>query len=66
MKVLVRIGGRTEEVDVGDGDNITALLNRLKINPETAIVSKNGSFVPDDDTIEEGNELTVIKVASGG
>jgi sulfur carrier protein ThiS len=52
MKVLVRIGGRTEEVDVGDGDNITAFLNRLKINPEIAIVSKNGSFVPDDDAIE--------------
>jgi len=66
MKVLVRIGGGSKEVDVGGSENIAAVLNLLEINPETVLVSKNGVFVPDDDVVEEGEELTVIGVVSGG
>jgi sulfur carrier protein ThiS len=66
MKALVKIGGKAEEVVLKGGGGIMALLNLLGINPETVVVSKNGVFVPDDDIIEEGDELTVIKVVSGG
>jgi sulfur carrier protein ThiS len=45
---------------------ISALLERLGVNPETIVVVKNGAVVSEDERCGDGDELKLLSVISGG
>jgi sulfur carrier protein ThiS len=47
-------------------DTVEELLNRLKINPTTVIVSKNGSLVIGSEKLSPDDEVKIFSVVSGG
>jgi sulfur carrier protein ThiS len=49
-------------VDVRRGQTIEFLLKRLKINPQTVIVMKNGKVVTEQETLWEKDTLRIIRV----
>jgi len=42
------------------------LLERLEILPETVVVTKNDEIVTEDEMLEVGDEVELIRVISGG
>ncbi len=45
---------------------IEEILNAFHINPEEVIVAKNGRVVSEDDYIEDGDEMKVVRIIHGG
>jgi len=45
---------------------VKELLSKLKINPVTVIVARNNELVTEDARLNEGDEIKIISVVSGG
>ncbi len=45
---------------------IEEILLELGINPATVIVVKNGKIVPEDVTVDEGDEIRILRFSHGG
>jgi len=46
--------------------NVLELLYKLKINPETVIVTKNGTLVTEEDSLADSDDIEILQVVSGG
>lgn len=46
--------------------DVVGLLNKLKINPTTVIVSVNGALVTEDFKLKDSDEVSILAVISGG
>ena len=64
MKVQLRNPSRT--LDVPGPVSIVALLQRLEINRETVLVIRGGTLVPGDAILDDGDEIEIRPVISGG
>ncbi|MEE8401222.1 MAG: MoaD/ThiS family protein [Candidatus Hydrothermarchaeaceae archaeon] len=45
---------------------VEKILEKLGINRETVVVSKNGEITIEEDTLKKGDEIEIIKIISGG
>lgn len=67
VKVIVSILGEgEEEYSFTSGDRILDLLEELDQNPETLVVKRNDKIVPEEEELEDGDEIVIIPVVSGG
>jgi sulfur carrier protein ThiS len=68
MKVQIRFvpQNTTQEVNLERGATVTDLLRMLHRRPDSVIVLKNKTPVPIDDIVPDGQELSILQVASGG
>ncbi len=64
MKVHLRNPSRT--IDVEGPVSIVALLRRLELNRESVLVIRDGTLVPGDAVLEDGDEVEIRPVISGG
>ena len=56
----------TRKIDLETGSTVEYFLKKIKLKPDTLIVMSNNKPIPVDDVLNEGQELTIIQVASGG
>ena len=42
------------------------LLERLKINPETVLIAKNGMIITEKDEVADTDSVSILSVVSGG
>jgi len=66
MKVTVVLNKRSEVLDLGGDATIEDLLGKLQLYPDAHIVLRGKTPVPLSDHPRDGDELRIIKVASGG
>jgi len=59
-------GAGAEAEGRGEADTYEALLARLGINPVEVIVLCNGKPVPEDEEVNGGGEIEIIRIVSGG
>ena len=45
---------------------VSQLLKKLRINPETVIVSKNSELVTEEEALRDSDEVKLLSVISGG
>lgn len=64
MKVVLRNPRR--ELDVPGPLAVRTLLERLEINRESVLVIRTGTLVTGDAVLEEGDEVEIRPVISGG
>lgn len=64
MKVQLRNPNRT--LDVAGPVSIVALLQRLDLNRESVLVIRGGTLVPGDAMLDDGDEVEIRPVISGG
>ncbi|HSP29714.1 MAG TPA: MoaD/ThiS family protein [Ilumatobacteraceae bacterium] len=64
MKVLLRNPRR--EIDVEGGRSVDRLLDELGLDREAHLVIRNGTLVPGDARLEDGDTIEVRPVISGG
>ena len=68
MKIKVNILRKkeTKQLNLGNGATVDDVLNKLSFKPDTIIVMSNNLPIPIDNVLEDGQELTIIQVSSGG
>lgn len=64
MKVLLRNPRR--EIEVPGGRSVERLLDDLGLGREAHLVIRNGTLVPGDARLEDGDTIEVRPVISGG
>jgi len=60
--------GRVVEVDVGAGGRIRVkdLIERVGLNPEAAVVLRDGRPLTEDEVVSDRESVDVVRVLSGG
>jgi len=68
MRITVKIlpGNTTKSIDLKPGAKVLDVLKEFQLKPDTIIAVRNNTPIPVDDVIKDGQELKIIKVASGG
>lgn len=68
MKITVKIKrvNETKHVELKEKSTIQELLEKINIKPDTVIVLSGNKPIPIDDILVDGQELTILQVASGG
>jgi sulfur carrier protein ThiS len=68
MKIRIKIlpDNSTKEIDLSPGSSVSEVLKKIQLRPDTVIVLKGNTPIPIDDTLNQEEELHVLKVASGG
>lgn len=64
MKVLLRNPRR--EIEVEGGRSVDRLLDELGLDREAHLVIRNGTLVPGDARLDDGDTIEVRPVISGG
>jgi sulfur carrier protein len=58
--------GRVIEVNVKGRIKVRSLLEKLGLNTEAAVVLKSGRPLTEDEELEDGDYVDVVRVLSGG
>jgi sulfur carrier protein len=66
MEVTVIMGEDEKKMDLQGDKSIKDLLRMLKIPSETVVVKKNHGIVIEEEPVEEGDILEIIRVIYGG
>jgi sulfur carrier protein ThiS len=62
----MRIVYRDQEWDVKGGQTARAAIKKVDLDPEAVLVVRDGQLVTDDTILEEGDQVKLIAVISGG
>ena len=63
MNVFIERENATKEVAA---TTVSELLQQLQINPETVLITKNGTLVPEDEPLNDSDNVKILSVISGG
>lgn len=66
VHVFIDRENKTTNIELSNNALVIDLLNKLKINPVTVIVSRNNELILEDEKLNEGNEIKILSVISGG
>ena len=66
MEVTVIIGEDEKKLDVEGDKTVKDLLQMMEIPVETVVVKKNHSIIIEEESVENGDIIEVIKVIYGG
>ncbi len=66
MEVSLTFSGKEKDIPLVKGDTVSDILKKADINPETVIVKRKKTIIPDDEEVKDGDSLYVLKVVSGG
>jgi len=56
----------TTVIEIKKGETVQNLLKRLHLRSDAVIVVRDSRPIPEDDILEDNQELRILQVASGG
>jgi sulfur carrier protein ThiS len=66
MKITANVMGERTEVEISEGSTIFNVYEKLGLNSETYIAKKGNKLLFELENLEEGDELEIIRIVSGG
>mgnify|MGYP001765395910 CR=1 FL=1 len=57
---------RDKSFEVKHGSTVRIALQRINIEPDTVLATRNGELVTDDEIVRDGDVIKLISVISGG
>jgi sulfur carrier protein len=57
---------RNKEYEIKNGMTIRKALQKLNIEPDSVLITRNGELITDDEIIQENDEIKLVPVISGG
>jgi sulfur carrier protein len=57
---------RKQEFEVKHGMTIRKALQKINIEPDSVLATRDGDLVTDDEIIKENDEIKLVPVISGG
>jgi sulfur carrier protein ThiS len=64
--MTTKITIRNEEYEVKHGMTIRKALQKLNIEPDSVLITRNGELITDDEIILINDEIKLVPVISGG
>ncbi len=64
MKLYIQKSQKHRKIEFSG--TVVQLLKKLKINPETVIVTKSGILVTEQDRLADSDDVEILQVVSGG
>ena len=66
IKVFVDRENKNIEMEIGKSAAVKDMLNRLKINPVTVLVSRGNELITEEEKLKDGDDIRILSVISGG
>ncbi|PIZ51449.1 hypothetical protein COY27_03600 [Candidatus Woesearchaeota archaeon CG_4_10_14_0_2_um_filter_33_13] len=67
MNILIKRETEQKQKNISFSKNtVKDLLEQLKINPETVILTRNNEVLTEDDVLNDKDSLEILNVVSGG
>ena len=66
IRVFVDKNNINKTLQLDNNSIVSDLLNELKINPVTVIVSRNNELILEDEKLKNEDEIKILSVISGG
>jgi thiamine biosynthesis protein ThiS len=66
VNVFVDKENKNVKIDLNKDSSVADLLQSLKINPVTVIVSRNNELILEDEKLNNNDEIKILSVISGG
>ena len=66
IKIYIDRENRNESIELGNNLKVKNLLEKLKINPVTVIVTRNNELILEDEKLDDNDEIKILSVISGG
>jgi sulfur carrier protein ThiS len=63
---VVKIILRSKEYEVRPGMILGHALEKIDINPESVLATRNGELIPEDEILNPGDVIKLVAVISGG
>jgi len=57
---------RNKEYEIKPGMTIRKALQKLNIEPDSVLITRNGELITDDEIIRVNDEIKLVPVISGG
>jgi sulfur carrier protein ThiS len=57
---------RNKEFEIRQGMTIRKALQKLNIEPDSVLITRNGELITDDEIIHVNDEIKLVPVISGG
>lgn len=64
MKIFVERENKSKQIKFNG--KVSQLLQQLKLNPTTVLVSRNNNLVTESDVLKDTDEVKILSVISGG
>jgi len=64
--MTVKLILRNREYEVKPGMTLRSALEKIDVSPEAVLATRNGEMITDDRILEDGDEIKLIAVISGG
>ena len=64
MKIYLEKDNKS--IDITFSGKVSALLKKIKVNPETVIIVKNNELVTEKDVLNNNDSIKILSVISGG
>lgn len=62
----VRLTLRGQEYEVRPGMTLRSSLEKVGVNPEVVLATRAGELITDDEILQEGDQIKLVAVISGG
>ena len=66
VNVFIDKENKNTRLELEQDSSVSELLNKLKINPVTVIVSRNNELILEDEKLNDKDEIKILSVISGG
>ena len=66
VNVFIDRENKNAKLGLDNNSQVIDLLNKLKINPVTVIVSRNNELILEDEKLNNNDEIRILSVISGG
>jgi len=66
MTITVIIGKDKQNIEIESNMNIKEVLSTIDISSETVVVKRNNQIVMDEEILQDGDVIEVIRVIYGG
>ncbi|MGF7119382.1 sulfur carrier protein ThiS [Methanobacterium oryzae] len=66
MEITVIFGKKEEIKEINEKMTIKEVLNEMDISSETVVIKRNNEIVMDEETLQNGDIIEVIRVIYGG
>jgi sulfur carrier protein ThiS len=57
---------RNQEFDIKHGSTVRKTLQKLDIEPDSVLATRNGELITDDEIVKENDVIKLVPVISGG
>lgn len=64
MKIYIE--KENKNIEIKFNGNINLILKKLKINPETVIITKNNELISENEKLKDKDSIKILSVVSGG